>query len=313
MNKKNEKIIASVLTVVILSLILFAGPAKAFVLELDTDKTSLTKGNDISFNVTFEIQNTDQYLPIQALQLELVGPTSSVCEFDVDANIISGCEGMTITPISTVNKGYGYGHGYDSATGYGYDFGYGYGYGYGYEVEMFLEYTITLNTANYNVGNYESILTASIGDETFESTDKPTFTINSPITVTGSGGGSGDGDGNQKDYSGSNARNFTQFSSNSCVENWTCSEWSNLEDACGTRTCIDVNSCDTEELKPVMVAECEQTGVLSAITGFATGVTDFVRSGKGARIILFYWFLLGLVVIFQKIKSFFLKAKNYFL
>ncbi|MFA4953072.1 MAG: hypothetical protein WC584_02525 [Candidatus Pacearchaeota archaeon] len=196
-----SKIIAGILTFIILGLIIFVGPAKAFVLELNTDKDSLIKGEKIIFNASIKIESVDKYLPIKTLKLNLHGlsPLTSlnVCEFDIEGKPISGCDGMTIKKISEANSyGYGYGYGYDNSYGYGYgyDFGYGYGYGYGYgQGESELTYEISLDTINYDAGNYESELETIIGNQIFKSKDKPAFTINtiSTITTTGTSGGNG--------------------------------------------------------------------------------------------------------------------------
>ncbi len=56
---------------------------------------------------------------------------------------------------------------------------------------MHFEYNITLDTTNYVVGDYKSWLEAFIGNNVFESKDKPTFTINSAGGYSKGGGGSG--------------------------------------------------------------------------------------------------------------------------
>jgi len=270
MEKKNEKIAVGLLTIVILALVLLAGPTKAFVLDLNANKDLITKGEEITFNVTLEIQNIDEYLPIENLRLELTGPTSSVCEFDINGIIISGCEAMTIAPINAIsenNKGYGYGYGYDSATGYGYDFGYGYGYGYGYGIgEMFLKYQVTLNTQNYTSGNYESTLKALIGDKIFESKDKPIFTINDFITLSSFG------------TSGSGGK--YKISSNDSVEESPISKSNNESDEL------------PEPTKPENQSE-EEKGLISRITG---GVIGAVGSTTGMIVIVLILGLSGAFV-----------------
>ena len=117
--------------------------------------------------------------------------------FDVDGNKISGCDDMTITPITTPSdneKGYGYGYGYENYEeyGYGYDYNFGYGYGYGYGGSALnFKYKIILDTTDYETGDYESQLKALIGDKTFESKQKPEFTINGDFS-----GGDDDNDDN---------------------------------------------------------------------------------------------------------------------
>ena len=278
-NKKHlsTKISALIITIGILTLIIFAGPAKAFILGLTIDDNSPTKGEIFTFTATLDIQSMDKYLPIKNLTLVIDGPTTSFCVFDINGNPLEGCDDMTIIPINTPSnneKGYGYGYGYDSAYGYGYDFGYGSGYGYGYGQGgkgLYFKYEITLDTTNYNTGNYESWLEAVIDGEIFESKDKPTFTINPISTPTNGGTGGGGGCTYNPNY------------------DWGCSDWSTCVDGIQTRVCKATNNCGDIYGKPAETQACtvrtstipptettltttETTpGFLAAITGAVIG------------------------------------------
>ncbi len=231
MNLKKTRIIAGILTLFIISLLIFAGPVQAFILGLTIDNNSLIKGEKVTFNASLEIESMDKYLPAKNLTLEIKGPTSSTCIFNLNGNNpLQGCEDMTITPINFPDeneKGYGYGYGYDSEFGYGYDFGYGYGYGYGYGQggkKLYYLYEIVLDTTNYQKGGYVSQLKAIIGGETFESKDKPIFTINTPANP--GGGGGNNNDDNNDDGTGfqtlgleNNGKEENNKSSNPEIEN----------------------------------------------------------------------------------------------
>ena len=180
MDLKNEKklnskkIIASIFTCAVLALLIFSGPAQAFVLGLviaDGSNSNVDKGTLIDFTATLDIETADQYLPINSLMLNI---GSKTCSFNIDGEIVSGCEGVvSITKTSgTYGGGYGYGYGYDNSYGYGYDynFGYGFGYGYGYGTgETQLVYDITIDTDYFNIGTSYAFLKANIGEETFTS------------------------------------------------------------------------------------------------------------------------------------------------
>ena len=112
-----NKIIASILTIVIISLVIFTGPTKAFVLGLDITDDSLNDQGKIIFTASIDIENMDKYLPVKELELsvfEIDGITSKICKFNVDGSKIStdgGCEGITITKINAPSDnegGYGY-------------------------------------------------------------------------------------------------------------------------------------------------------------------------------------------------------------
>ncbi len=45
--------------------------------------------------------------------------------------------------------------------------------------------------------------------------------------------------------------------SETCSEEWDCTEWSNCTDGNQTRTCEDLNNCGTQEDKPSLIQECE--------------------------------------------------------
>ena len=78
-------------------------------------------------------------------------------------------------------------------------------------------------------------------------------------------------------------RQFSLEGSSSCTESWSCTDWSNSANSCGTRTCTDANSCGTEDDKPAETAACPSGaaggggggGGGGAITVIVEKVTDF--------------------------------------
>ncbi|PIN94273.1 hypothetical protein COU56_02685, partial [Candidatus Pacearchaeota archaeon CG10_big_fil_rev_8_21_14_0_10_31_9] len=112
------KIISIFISIAIITLLFAAGPANAFVLGLTIKDPVVTKGETIEFKISTQIEQ-EEILDINKFILILNGPEIQNCEFDADANIISGCKGISIEKLSSSNSTLGYGHGY----------GYGYGYG----------------------------------------------------------------------------------------------------------------------------------------------------------------------------------------
>ncbi|MCH7851066.1 MAG: hypothetical protein IH845_05475, partial [Nanoarchaeota archaeon] len=193
----SRHIIASLISVSILTLLLLAGPVQAFILDLSVDNTILNKGDSVTFTATLEFENLDKFLPIKNLTLIMDGPERTECVFDISGTVLSGCEGMTIN-LTDGSYFQGEGDRFGYSYGYGYDFGYGYGYGYGDgSVGGVLEYEIILDTENYSIGTYNTSLEAIIGDETFskEGSQVEIFAEDTIILNNFGGGSGGSGNG----------------------------------------------------------------------------------------------------------------------
>jgi len=168
--KSLARAISFFITAFVILLLVFSGPAEAFSISLDIPDTSTEKGGINVFTGEVNIQSGEN-LPIEYLELQLDGPESVNCKFNVNGSIISGCKGIAIQQISTTGYGYGYGYG---EYGYGYSFGYGYGYTQGK-----LKYEFTLNTSDYATGDYDTGLNVIVDGKTFsESGDA--ITISEP-------------------------------------------------------------------------------------------------------------------------------------
>ncbi|MEK6933829.1 MAG: hypothetical protein AABW75_03065 [Nanoarchaeota archaeon] len=63
--------------------------------------------------------NANEFLNIKNITLEISGAENRSCIFNVSGAPISGCNGLSISPI------------FIPQTSYGYSYGYGYGYGFG--------------------------------------------------------------------------------------------------------------------------------------------------------------------------------------
>jgi hypothetical protein len=252
-NKKGNKkratkiriLIMVLVTVLAISIVAFAGPTKAFVINLVSDKSTLTKGDSLKFNATVTI-NSNENLPIEKLILELSGPENVSCEFAPDGTIITGCKGITITRLYGTDAVSGYGYG--NYNGYGYSFGYGYGY------DKTLNYEITLITDNYLPGEYTTKLLIPLDSNTFSgssdssdpseitpmllalSDDTKTFSQNGPIIEIKSS------PINPVDPENNTDDDIREGSSTSTIQmcSWDCSQWTSCLNGRQTRDCIRV-------------------------------------------------------------------------
>ena len=138
-----QKTISGVVTLLVLSVLVLAGPAQAFVSSLSVFDDSVEKGEKIMFNAELDLEGQD-VSEIDKITLNIYGPENRSCNFDSAGNKIDGCEGMQISLIS--------------------DFGYGYGYGYGYGGDL-LKYKIILNSGSLEIGNYTTELVTMLNGD----------------------------------------------------------------------------------------------------------------------------------------------------
>jgi len=150
-----RKLFALSLTSLVIGILIVSGPVQSFSLGLDIDKVKVTQGKTITFTAEINI-GSGETIPLEELTLLLEGPEKISCQFTPNGEIISGCEGITITKIGSSQNGYGY----------------YYGYGYGY-TDGKLAYSIKLNTLNYKTGVYQTKLEVKINDETFTQQGEP--------------------------------------------------------------------------------------------------------------------------------------------
>ena len=122
--KKN--IISIVLTIAVISLLIFSGPARAIDVSLNDlpDQIDISTAPKITFNIKIDI-NDGEFLPVLSTNLifSSEGNEDRLCTIQ---DKTTDCPFLTVDDklVEGLNQNYGYGYGY----GYGY-FGYGYGYG----------------------------------------------------------------------------------------------------------------------------------------------------------------------------------------
>lgn len=195
---KNRKIVSTGITLAIVLMLVFAGPAGAVSLSISgADGQSVKVGDDLTFNVTAEFNDPDSYVPVENLSLIITGAGSAAKEivFSPDGTLISGnSQKVTIKKIeapSSEDYGYGDGYGYDAGGGQGYNLGYGYGYGPNGEGPVRFAYEITLDTSFLNVGDHKMTFVLNTGNSA-----KPAFKselASFEVTSQGKSGGGGGG------------------------------------------------------------------------------------------------------------------------
>src|SRR3989344_116166 len=144
------KAVSVIISVVIIILLFVAGPANAFILGFTIKDPVVTKGDDVEFKISTQIE-PEEFLDIDKFTLVLNGPELQNCDFDANGNILNGCKGITITKLVSSNSTYGY------------------GYGYGYMAGV-LEFKIKLDSGEYLGGVYHTSLKMIIGESEFEKT-----------------------------------------------------------------------------------------------------------------------------------------------
>ncbi len=143
-NQKNQKksfLASTFITLIIVSMLIFSGPAQAISVLILGLQDKYTQGSSVKFQIEIDINDVDKYVQVSNVSLEMEGPVKKSSTFLLDGTKVAGDDNITIEPFlipRTVDYGYGPGFGYDFGYGYGNNnFGYGYGYGnnnfgYGY-------------------------------------------------------------------------------------------------------------------------------------------------------------------------------------
>jgi hypothetical protein len=205
MNKvaKGRNIISVVLTLLVIGIYLIPNFASAISVAI-SDILDTNKGNDVSFNITIDIEDPDRFVPINFTNLTIEHTGTEhvdklVCTIEANGefacertkgNHTTGFTDIDITATKDQSLGFGYGYGYangygyapDSGYGYAHNFGYGYGYGYGNGQGNFgkITYSVLWHTpVNLHPGEYSAIAKLYAKDKIFFS-DTKVFNITTP-------------------------------------------------------------------------------------------------------------------------------------
>lgn len=158
----NTKIIAVLITISIVSIIFFAGPANAVIPSLVIPIKEVFQGTTLNIMPLVQIESIE-IADIDSIELKLIKNDVAIdCKFLPNGVPISGCDGITISLLNIDNQsfyGYGYGLKYKPETGFG--------YGYGYMVG-FLKYNFNVDTNKLDLGKYKTEITVNVGDTKFK-------------------------------------------------------------------------------------------------------------------------------------------------
>jgi len=152
--------VSIVIAILVVGLLIFAGPVSAVSLGLGVDQSSYKLAEVVTFNASVDINYVGERVPVRNVTLRLVGNTNKTCVFQPDGTVISGCGNLSISAANPSQWGYG-------ATLWGYadtvntTFGNGYGYGYAAGYELSYNVTWNLTAEGANTGNYTTNLTAT--------------------------------------------------------------------------------------------------------------------------------------------------------
>lgn len=271
---KSLKIFGVVVSALVIFLLIASVPAKAFTLNFDVKNNNVEKGQVVLFDVSIDV-NSNENLSLSKLVLELNGSTNHICEFSVDGIILSGCNGMKITPVFD----------YINTSNYGY----GYGYGYGTKLQK-LSYKIALDTKDYELGSYNTKIRAYVGNEVFSQTgDKVSI-----------------GSSSSTDYENDG---FIKVAEKCPVQGaFTCSEWSSCTKGVQTRTCQAAGNCyytSAPAEERICVEDIVYVGALKLSSPYSSlrvgdnivGEEDIVKKTSGINPLLVMFLLIVLIIV----------------
>lgn len=150
----NPKIIAGIFTAMILALLVVAGPAEAFILDMSLSDDKPAAGESVTFDVSTEVESADAPADVSFFTLFIKHENKKdviSCSFTPDGEILSDCPGITIVKKSSAPE-----------------FGYGYsGFGAGK-----FAFDIILDTTGIKHGAYRTFFVANVAGEEFEKEGK---------------------------------------------------------------------------------------------------------------------------------------------
>jgi hypothetical protein len=156
----NSKTILGSFILFSITLLIISSPASAFIANIISNELIVDKGKVATFDLTLNIEEDDNIEDIDHLEFNLDKTQSSTkysCSFDIDANILEGCSGITIERTDDSDDGYCF----------------------GYPGECDINYKIILDTNEYDAGDYESLFII-VTNEDKKISDSGEFTIIEP-------------------------------------------------------------------------------------------------------------------------------------
>lgn len=195
---------STLITAILMIFLIVSGPVSAILVQITGIDSSVAKNELIDFNVTIDIEDAAEHLPLMHANLLFNtsdGTYDDMCKIGTDKS--SNCTYITVSDIlyeASLEYGYGYGYGYDY--GYSADYSSGYGYGYGYNSSTgTITFKLRLNTTDLPVGS------ASLKAEVVSGTSANNHIFSSKFTdfsiATSAGDDTGDDDSGSSSSSSS--------------------------------------------------------------------------------------------------------------
>ena len=154
-----KKLISTFISIIILFLIFYSGPAEAYLLRVVSLNNQIAIGEFAIFQTSIIIEESES-LKIDEILFELNGPKKFNCKIKPDGSVISGCDEIKIQRTSS-------------------SIFYGYGYGQGN-----LKYKIIFDSKNAIPGRYRPIAEFLIDGKTIKKLGK-SIIINNPVKKLG--------------------------------------------------------------------------------------------------------------------------------
>lgn len=162
----NVKILSAVISLILVGMVVAAGPASAFSLGIKKVGSNYVPIGELAkAEIGIKMKNGDQYVPVNKISFQIIplqgyhGEGDLYCDFDVYGNPLTDCEGITVIP-SDVNVAYGEGMAQFQNENFNFGFGYGVTDDFGYR--------LVFDTNKYKVGNYDGQFRVYVGPENEE-------------------------------------------------------------------------------------------------------------------------------------------------
>lgn len=241
----NNRVFSVILTLIVIGLLLFSMPVKAFDLSLSAPSNSNpTQGEIITFSANVTISNAE-IVPLESIKIVFKNSLGVYenCTFNLSNNSETSCSFLNVSfSEEDVSHTYGYSTAEFNSTNY--YWGYGYGYGYTYSPNLgnaVYSFDFSLNTSGLDVEQYEVWLVAV------------TEATNTDVTEFAS---------NSFEFTIEEANTESQVSNRRevpCFTKWVCLDWGECANGLQERTCEkELSYCAIREEMPSLTQSCGQ-------------------------------------------------------
>ncbi|MBI4009847.1 MAG: hypothetical protein HY361_01455 [Candidatus Aenigmarchaeota archaeon] len=154
-----KHLFSGVFTVIVITLLLFATPARAVNVTLNTPDINAEQDLTKVFEIEIEV-NDEQFLPLLYTEVDFDNGEGVIKTCTIDnVDFVSGCDFLSVLSKDfNVLPGFGYGYG---TPGFGYGYGYGYGDGVGFDTGT-IRYQLEIDVTKLP----ENFLNRAVGVET---------------------------------------------------------------------------------------------------------------------------------------------------